>query len=166
MASSPAVPAVVFNDVILQASDPNLPLGGVGASVMGAYHGQTGFETFSHRRRLLGGFYAFESYTDTSRLGTLCSARTDAAGRLSCEGKPPASGNLILRARAVDGAGRPSIGHREVWIAGGEPWWFGVQDSDRMDVLPEAPRYEPGQTARFQVRMPFRSATVLVTHEL
>jgi len=122
-------------------------------------------ETFSHRRRLLGGFYAFESYTDTSRLGTLCSARTDAAGRLSCEGKALASGNLILRARAVDGAGRPSIGHREVWIAGGEPWWFGVQDSDRMDVLPEAPRYEPGQTARFQVRMPFRSATVLVTHE-
>ena len=122
-------------------------------------------ETFSHRRRLLGGFYAFESYTDTSRLGTLCSARTDAAGRLSCEGKPPASGNLILRARAVDAAGRPSIGHREVWIAGGDPWWFGQQDSDRMDVLPEAPRYEPGQTARFQVRMPFRSATVLVTHE-
>ncbi|MFN8771558.1 MAG: alpha-2-macroglobulin family protein [bacterium] len=122
-------------------------------------------ETFSHRRRLLGGFYAFESYTETSRLGTLCSARTDAAGRLSCEGKPPASGNLILRARAVDAAGRPSIGHREVWIAGGEPWWFSQQDSDRMDVLPEAPRYEPGQTARFQVRMPFRSATVLVTHE-
>ena len=122
-------------------------------------------ETFSHRRRLLGGFYAFESYTDTARLGMLCSARTDAAGRVACEGKPPATGNLILRARAVDAAGRPSVAHREVWIAGGEPWWFGMQDSDRMDVLPEAPRYEPGQTARFQVRMPFRSASVLVTHE-
>lgn len=44
---------VVFNDVILQASDPNLPLGGVGSSGMGAYHGQTGFETFSHRRTVL-----------------------------------------------------------------------------------------------------------------
>jgi hypothetical protein len=122
-------------------------------------------ETFSHRRRLLGGFYAFESYTETARLGTLCSARTDAAGRIACEGKPPASGNLVLRARAVDAAGRPSVAQREVWIAGSEPWWFGMQDSDRMDVLPESPRYEPGQTARFQVRMPFRSATVLVTHE-
>jgi hypothetical protein len=122
-------------------------------------------ETFSHRRRLLGGFYAFESYTDIARTGTLCSARTDARGRIACEGPPGASGNLILRARAVDAAGRPSVAHREVWIAGGEPWWFDLQDSDRMDVLPEAARYEPGQTARFQVRMPFRSATVLVTHE-
>lgn len=122
-------------------------------------------ETFSHRRRLLGGFYAFESYTDIARAGTLCSARTDARGRIECEGRPGANGNLILRARAVDAAGRPSIAHREVWVAGGEPWWFDMQDSDRMDVLPEAPRYEPGQTARFQVRMPFRSATVLVTHE-
>lgn len=122
-------------------------------------------ETFSHRRRLLGGFYAFESYTDVARVGTLCSARTDARGRIECEGRPPASGNLVLRARAVDADGRASVANREIWIAGGEPWWFGVEDSDRMDVLPELPRYEPGQTARFQVRMPFRSATVLVTHE-
>ncbi len=34
-----------------------------------------------------------------------------------------------------------------------------------MDVLPEKPRYEPGETARVQVRMPFSEATVLVTME-
>ena len=28
----------------------NLPFGGVGASGIGAYHGETGFETFSHRK--------------------------------------------------------------------------------------------------------------------
>src|SRR4029079_18446724 len=33
----------------------------------------------------------------------------------------------------------------------------------RIDVLPERRRYEPGETARFQVRMPFREATALVT---
>ncbi len=31
-----------------------------------------------------------------------------------------------------------------------------------MDLLPEQKEYEPGDTARFQVRMPFRSATALV----
>ena len=36
---------------------------------------------------------------------------------------------------------------------------------DRMDVLPEQKEYEPGDMARFQVRMPFRSATALVTVE-
>ncbi len=122
-------------------------------------------QTYSHRRRLLGGFYAFESYTDVSRIGALCSGRTDAGGRLECEARAPAAGNLILRARAVDAAGRASVANREVWIAGKEEWWFDPQDSDRMDVLAEQPRYEPGQTARFQVRMPFRSAKALVTLE-
>ena len=53
-----------------------------------------------------------------------------------------------------------------MWVAGDtSDWWFGGTDSDRMDVLPEKPRYEPGETARFQVRMPFRAATALVTIE-
>jgi uncharacterized protein YfaS (alpha-2-macroglobulin family) len=34
-----------------------------------------------------------------------------------------------------------------------------------MDVLPEKKTYEAGETARFQVRMPFREATALVTVE-
>ena len=34
-----------------------------------------------------------------------------------------------------------------------------------MDLLPERPEYEPGGTARLQVRMPFRAATALVTVE-
>lgn len=45
--------AVVVNHVMLQAVVPNLPFGGVGPSGMGAYHGRTGFETFSHRRAVL-----------------------------------------------------------------------------------------------------------------
>ncbi len=36
---------------------------------------------------------------------------------------------------------------------------------DRMDLLPEQKSYEAGETARFQVRMPFREATALVTVE-
>ncbi len=36
---------------------------------------------------------------------------------------------------------------------------------DRMDLLPEETRYSTGQTARFQVRMPFREAAALVTVE-
>jgi hypothetical protein len=34
-----------------------------------------------------------------------------------------------------------------------------------MDVLPEKKSYEPGETAKFQVRMPFRFATALVAVE-
>jgi len=42
-----------FNDVVMQVGVPELPFGGVGASGMGAYHGQAGFDTFSHRRSVL-----------------------------------------------------------------------------------------------------------------
>jgi aldehyde dehydrogenase (NAD+) len=40
----------VINDVVVHNAVCDLPFGGVGASGMGAYHGRTGFETFSHRK--------------------------------------------------------------------------------------------------------------------
>lgn len=43
----------VINHVAMHCLVPSLPFGGVGASGMGAYHGQWGFETLSHRRAVL-----------------------------------------------------------------------------------------------------------------
>jgi aldehyde dehydrogenase (NAD+) len=45
--------SLAFNDVVLQVAAPQLPFGGVGESGMGAYHGHTGFLTFSHQRSIL-----------------------------------------------------------------------------------------------------------------
>ncbi len=39
---------VSVNDTLYHVAQEKLPFGGVGASGMGAYHGKTGFETFSH----------------------------------------------------------------------------------------------------------------------
>jgi len=52
--------SVVFNDVVMQAGMVNLPFGGVGASGMGAYHGETGFRTFSHRRSVMERPFRFD----------------------------------------------------------------------------------------------------------
>ncbi len=41
---------VTVNDTLLHFSAEGLPFGGVGASGMGAYHGQYGFETFTKRQ--------------------------------------------------------------------------------------------------------------------
>jgi coniferyl-aldehyde dehydrogenase len=38
---------VCVNDVLIQFGQSNFPIGGVGASGMGAYHGHTGFLAFS-----------------------------------------------------------------------------------------------------------------------
>lgn len=42
-----------INDTILHVSSPYLPFGGVGASGMGAYHGEDSFKTFSHAKSIL-----------------------------------------------------------------------------------------------------------------
>jgi uncharacterized protein YfaS (alpha-2-macroglobulin family) len=90
---------------------------------------------------------------------------TGATGRFPCEGKPPVDGNVILQGSVTDPEGRTTTAHVSVWVARSEEWWFEAQDHDRMDLLPERRRYEPGETARFQVRMPFREATALVSLE-
>lgn len=45
--------SVGINDVIYQAGVPALPFGGIGASGIGAYHGQAGFDSLSHHRSVL-----------------------------------------------------------------------------------------------------------------
>lgn len=42
-----------INHCMLQFSPPGLPFGGVGLSGMGAYHGKTSFDLFSHRKGLV-----------------------------------------------------------------------------------------------------------------
>ncbi|MCL4799531.1 MAG: alpha-2-macroglobulin [Burkholderiales bacterium] len=121
---------------------------------------------YSHRKRLIGGFYAYEDYTETKKIGeSVCAGATDAQGLLACQVRTAVAGELILRARSPDGAGNVAAASRTVYVVGADRWWFRQGASDRMDVVPEKKRYEPGEIARFQVRMPFAEATALVTVE-
>lgn len=43
----------VINDSLIHFGNQNLPFGGVGASGMGAYHGKTGFDAFSHSKSII-----------------------------------------------------------------------------------------------------------------
>ena len=45
-----AAGGVTIDDTLLHFSNENLPFGGVGASGIGAYHGERGFLTFSHQK--------------------------------------------------------------------------------------------------------------------
>jgi uncharacterized protein YfaS (alpha-2-macroglobulin family) len=120
---------------------------------------------YSYRKRLIGGFYTYESAQENTKLTTKCAGKTNAQGLLVCEVAPGVSGEVLVRAEARDAGGQISGATTSIWVAGKDDWWFGGTAGDRMDVLPENPEYEVGQVARFQVRMPFRSATALVTIE-
>ena len=120
---------------------------------------------YAYRKRLLGGFYAYEQTVETKRLKTVCEGTSDARGLVLCAGSAPASGDLVLVARAQDDAGNPAIATRDVYVAGSDDSWFEAGQSDRIDLIADKRSYEPGETARYEVRMPFRTATALVTVE-
>jgi uncharacterized protein YfaS (alpha-2-macroglobulin family) len=122
-------------------------------------------KTFSYRKRLVGGFYAYDNTIETRRAGELCAGVTDRRGLLLCDAKTAVTGTIEVQAAARDDAGNSSIAYTEVFIPGADRLWFEGHDEDRIDLLPEQPQYQPGDIARFQVRMPFAEATALVAVE-
>ena len=82
-----------------------------GKSVAGAPVSVDFFQrhSYSHRRRLIGGFYAYENSSEIKALGSACEGRTDAHGLLACQVKAPAAGNLILRAQTRDSVQRVAL---------------------------------------------------------
>lgn len=122
-------------------------------------------QTYTHRVRLAGGFYGYNNETRETAIAAACDGRTDAKGQFSCEAKTEQGGEVLVSARALDAAGRAAATHHSFWVAGRDEWAFDQANHDRIDLIPEKKRYEPGETARFQVRMPYRNATALVTVE-
>ncbi len=122
-------------------------------------------EILTARRRLIGGFYAYDNQARTTQLDAKCSTTSDKQGLASCTLSPGISGEVIVVATTTDSNGNVARAQRSVWLAGEDEWWFGGDNGDRMDIIPEAKSYRAGETARFQVRMPFRAATALVTVE-
>ncbi|MGE4239013.1 alpha-2-macroglobulin family protein [Ramlibacter sp.] len=117
------------------------------------------------RKRMVGGFYTYDNRTEVKDLGSVCSGKSDARGMLLCEVKLEQAGEVELVATAKDARGATSEAASAVWVTKRGEVWFGGENHDRMDVLPEKKAYQPGETARLQVRMPFRFATALVAVE-
>lgn len=121
---------------------------------------------YSHRKRLVGGFYSYDSFEEIKKVGELCHGLTDGRGEFNCVGKSSYSGSVIAVVSAKDAKGNASFANVHQWIiAPGENQWFGSDDNDRADLIPFKKRYEPGETAEFQLRTPFPESRVLVTVE-
>lgn len=120
----------------------------------------------THRKRLVGGFYSYDSKLEVIALGKVCDGKSDEFGRFRCEPKGLPAGNIVLQAQTEDERGRSTFAAVEVSVMaeGSSNWWV-PGDSDRIDVLPEKGRYEPHEKARLAVRSPFPRSILLVTVE-
>jgi hypothetical protein len=121
--------------------------------------------TTTSRKRMVGGFYTYDNKTETKDLGSVCSGKSDSRGLLLCETKLGEPGEVELIVTAKDKDGNTIQAASNVYVTRQGELWFGGEDHDRMDVLPEKKSYQPGEMAKFQVRMPFRFATALVAIE-
>lgn len=122
-------------------------------------------QVISSRKRMVGGFYAYDNRTEVKDLGSLCSGSTDDRGLLLCEAELTTAGQVELIASSKDAGGNPAQAAASVWVTKQGELWFAQDNDDRIDLLPEKKRYEPGETAKLQVRMPFREASALVAVE-
>lgn len=122
-------------------------------------------QTTSHRKRMVGGFYAYENTDSSKDLGQLCSGKSDARGLLLCSVELTEPGNVVVSAQAKDADGNVATTNTSLWVTRQGEIWFDGENQDRIDILPEKKIYQPGEIAKFQVRMPFRHATALVALE-
>ena len=120
---------------------------------------------YSHRKRIVGGFYAYENSTEFKNIGEICSGTTDARGVLPCSPDIGDPGAIYLLAEAKDKDGNIARSGTTYWVSGRGDNWFAAGNQDRIDVIPEKRSYKPGEIARLQVRTPFREATALVSVE-
>lgn len=122
-------------------------------------------QTFSHRKRLVGGFYSYEHETRYQPLGEICSGKTDTRGRVACSISSKSKGSVVVRVSSSDDGGRVAYSNAETWLPGEGNGWYGGNDGDRIDLIADKKAYEPGDTATVRVVMPFREATALIAVE-
>ena len=110
-------------------------------------------------------FYAYDAQEQVRDLGRLCSGKTDARGLLTCDLDLAASGGVRLIAQTTDGGGRPAPPAARYGSAAAANSGSTRTTTTASTCCPKRRDLRPGETARLQVRMPFREATVLVTVE-
>ncbi|MFH2123608.1 MAG: MG2 domain-containing protein [Pseudomonadota bacterium] len=120
---------------------------------------------YSHRRRIVGGFYAYEHHSEYVDLGEVCNGLTDSRGVFTCEPQSTAPGNIHFLAEAGDKAGNIARTGYSYWSSGNGDSWFTAGNQDRIDVIPDKRSYKPGETASLLVHTPFVEGTALISVE-
>ena len=120
---------------------------------------------YVHRKRVIGGFYSYETDSNNDPLGQLCEGKTNAQGFFNCEVTVKDAGEIKLVASIKDSQGNTSLASSGFYSSESGDIWFGQTDEDRMEVIPEKREYQPGEIARFQVHSPFYNATALIAVE-
>jgi uncharacterized protein YfaS (alpha-2-macroglobulin family) len=109
-----------------------------------------------------GRLYWTSSYSDT--LIETKDATTDAQGRGSASFTPKDGGEYRIGAEGRDDAGHIVKSSAYSWVYGGDVFW-GVNDTNRVDLIADKSSYKPGDTAGVLVTAPYKGMSALMTIE-
>ncbi|HND85570.1 MAG TPA: MG2 domain-containing protein, partial [Pseudobdellovibrionaceae bacterium] len=86
---------------------------------------------YSHRKRLVGGFYSYDSKVEVTSLGKVCEGQSDEFGRFTCAPNGLPAGSLVLQAKTTDKKGFTTYSsiHVSAYSSGVDDWWT-PSDSD------------------------------------
>ena len=120
-----------FTALVLDTSGQPLP--GPGGGSAGRLQ-----QTFSTRKRIVGGFYAYDNRRETQRPRRAVQ-RQDRRAAACSPATPTLEHGRRGRAarRARDDAGRGAQAASTVWVTRRASWWFAQDNDDRIDLLPE-----------------------------
>jgi uncharacterized protein YfaS (alpha-2-macroglobulin family) len=122
-------------------------------------------ENYSSRKKLIGGFYSYESFQETKKIKDICRVKTGLDGKASCHYSDKSlDGHYIVKAQIKDDNGATISSSDEAYVYKNESW-YGGGNSDRIDLIPSKKSYEPGEYAEFQVRGPITEGQLLLTVE-
>ena len=120
-------------------------------------------EWFSAREQGADGqLYWTSHFTDT--LVETRDATTDAQGRAAISFTPREGGSYRVGAEGRDDGGHTIKASAFTWAYGGDAFW-GVNDTNRVDLIADKDRYKPGDTANILVPAPYKGMTALMTIE-
>ncbi len=109
-----------------------------------------------------GQLYWTSSFSDT--LFETKDATTDAQGRSSTSFTPKDGGEYRIGAEGRDDAGHTIKSSAFSWVYGGDVFW-GVNDTNRVDLIANKSSYAPGDTAGILVTAPYAGMSALMTIE-
>lgn len=110
-----------------------------------------------------GSFY----WTNQSRDSLISSqiAKTGSRGAGMFAVVPPKPGEYRVLAQSTDAQGHPVSTATYLWVTGDGFTNWGIQNNDRITLVPDRSSYQAGQTARILVAAPLRNMTALLTIE-
>src|SRR6185295_9460215 len=120
-------------------------------------------DTKAARVKGAGNAYLTEFIDEWVAAGS-CDGRS-AASAQRCAFTPGKPGTYRLTASITDTRGRPHKTELTTWVVGkGQIVWHGGND-DALEIVPEKPAYNIGDTARFLLKNPYPGARALITIE-